>query len=288
MIKITRFFYIHILMVPLLIVAFVTKSQMTFFIAYSVVLVHELCHLLTALILGVKVYSIVAMPFGMTVRLDSCVLRTPKKEAAIAAAGPLSNGLMLVLGIGCFGREEPSLNAYIFLFVNASMLLLNLIPVPPLDGGRLLRAAVLYRVGLMPAAKIMRRISYVCISLICLAGLFLLFYFHGNPSLIMIGAFLGYNFANEKKGSDLLIMQELLCEKEKEQQNGLIPTKLLCIRGKTPAKRILKKLNFSTFYIIAVLDSHMRIEKVITEQEVLRAIMTAGYNISAHDACLLK
>ena len=86
MIKITRFFYIHLLVVPLIVIAFLTKSQMTFFITYGIVLLHELCHLFAALCLGVKVYSIIVMPFGMTLRLDSSVMRTPKKEAAITTA----------------------------------------------------------------------------------------------------------------------------------------------------------------------------------------------------------
>ena len=99
MIPITRYFYIHILIIPLIVLSFLTGSQMTFFISFGVVLIHELCHLLTAICLGVKVYSIIVMPFGMTVRLDSSVIKTPKKEVLIALAGPLSNGIMLLVAV---------------------------------------------------------------------------------------------------------------------------------------------------------------------------------------------
>ncbi len=287
MIKITRFFYVHILVIPLLFVAFVTKSQMTFFLSYGIVFIHELCHLLAAVCLGVKVYSLIVLPFGMTVRLDPAVVRAPKKEAAIAAAGPLSNAILLLLG-GLLPDPAPSMNKYLFLIINGAMLLLNLLPIPPLDGGRILRAVVVRNVGLMPAAKVVRRISFIFIGLICVSGIFLLLFFHGNPSLIMIGAFLLFGLINEQKNSELLMMRELLYNKETQRKDGLIPTKLLCIRASTPAKQILKKLNLSTFYIIAIIDDEMRIMKTVTERDFIHAVMTNGYGICAGDVLMLK
>ncbi len=286
MIKITRFFYIHVLVLPLIFAAFLTKSQMTFFITYGIVLIHELCHLMMALCLNVKVYSIIVMPFGMTLRLDSSVMRTPKKEAAIALAGPASNALMLLFGYLFYDVYAPSLNFYLFLVVNAAMLILNLIPVPPLDGGRILRAAVIKYAGLIPAAKVMRRISCIFIGIICVSGILLLIFFRGNPSLIMIGAFLLYNLADEKKNSDILIMREMIYEKEKLKCDSLIPSKIICVHKNTPAKRILRKLNLSTFYIISVIDDDMRILRTITESDVVRAVTARGYGIASGEVGL--
>ncbi len=287
MIKITRFFYVHVLVIPLLLVAFATKSQMTFFLSYGIVLIHELCHLLAALCLNVKVYAIIVMPFGMTVRLDPAVVQAPKKEALIALAGPLSNAIMLLFGT-VFLSTTPSLNNDLFLIINAAMLLLNLLPIPPLDGGRILRSAVVQNIGLMSAAKVIRRVSYACIGIICAAGIFLLLFFHGNPSLIMIGAFLLFHLANEQKNSELLMMRALLYKKETRRKDGLIPTKLLCIRAGTPAKQILKKMNLSTFYMIAVIDEEMRIMKIVTERDFIHAVTANGYGICAGDVLFLK
>ena len=157
------------------------------------------------------------------------------------------------------------------------MLALNLIPVPPLDGGRILRAAVIRYAGLIPAAKIMRWISYVFIGLLCAAGLALFIFFRGYPSLVMIGAFLFYNLADEKKNSDIFIMRELIYEKEKLKSDSLIPSKMICVHKNMPAKHILKKLNLSTFYIISIVDDDMRIVRTVTESDFIRAIVTQGY-----------
>ena len=285
MIRITRFFYIHFLVIPLILLAFLTRSQMTFFVTYGIVLIHELCHLLAAVCFNVKIYSVIVMPFGMTLRLDSSVMRTPKKEAAIALAGPLSNVLMLLAANLYSQIQAASLNFYLFVVINAAMLVLNLIPVPPLDGGRILRAAVVRYAGLIPAARIMRKISYVFIGIICVLGVLLLVFFKGNPSLIMIGAFLIYNLADEKKNSDILIMREMIYEKEKLKQNSLIPSKMICVHQNTPAKYILRKLNLSTFYIVSVIGDDLSILKTVTESDFIRAVTKRGYGILAKDVC---
>jgi len=278
MIKLSRFFYIHILVLPLILVAFLTKSQMTFFLTYGVVLIHELCHLLAALCVNAKVYSIIIMPFGMTLRLDSSLIRSPKKEVIVAMAGPVSNICMLLVGI-LFYRFFPSLNGLLFLFINLAMLLLNLMPVPPLDGGRILRAAVIHKMGLFPALKVLRRTSYAFIALILAAGVVVLILFRGNPSLIMVSAFLLYSLADEKKNSDMLIMRELLYDKEKLKRDALIPSKTMCVHKDMPAKYILRKLNLGTFYIITILDNNMSILKTVTESDFIRAVAAHGYGI---------
>ncbi len=278
MVKITRFLYINILILPLILVAFFTKSQMTFFIAFGTVLIHELCHLFAALILDVRVYSVIIMPFGMTLRIDNSVLKTPEKEALIALAGPISNAVMLMLAYIFKGNSE---NYYLFLVINYALFILNLLPVPPLDGGRIMRCIIIKNAGLMPGLRIMRKISKCFIFIILALGVLLIFVSRANVSLVMIGAFLLYNLADEKKNSDVLIMRELIYEKEKLKENSLIPCKLLCIHKNTPARRVLRKLNLSTFYIITIVDDDLKILRTVTESDFLRGVTQNGYSVTA-------
>lgn len=282
MLRITKHFYIHILILPLLLLSWRMGSLSTFFICYGVVLIHELCHLIAALFLDVKVYSVIVLPFGMTVRMDSSVIRTPKKEALIALAGPLSNGVMLTVSLFA-GLASDTLNTALFAVINFAMLILNLLPVPPLDGGRILRAIIMSYTGLIPAGRLMRRISFFFIAVILIVGIFLLIFFRGNPSLIMISAFLLYSFFDETKNSDILVMHEISHEKEKLSTSSFIPTKVLCIHADTPAKKILKKINLSTFFIIHIIDDNMHILRTVTERDFLRGLAKKGYNICAKD-----
>lgn len=281
MIRITRHLYIHFMVVPMMILAFVLNSQMTFFISFGVVLIHEIAHLLTALVLNVDVKSIEILPFGMTLRLDSFVVRTPKKEIAIALSGPLSNIVMLVLSEIFMKKYGAKLNLLIFTVVNWSVLLLNLFPIPPLDGGRVLRALVIKYAGIMTSAKIIKKISCVFLIIIWTAGIFLVIYTKGNPSLCIIGAFLIFSLVEEKKFSDLLIAQEIIYEKEKFKKLNMIPTRTISVRENTPAMKIIKKLNYSNFFVIYIVNDNMKIVNVATERDFLRAVKKYGYRASA-------
>lgn len=90
---------------------------------------HEAGHLAALYLLRVPV-------LGMELRGTGAVLHTgqmhPVKEAVCTAAGPLANALLLF----AFFRRFPPLA-----LVNLVLLVYNLLPIYPLDGGRLLRIA---------------------------------------------------------------------------------------------------------------------------------------------------
>jgi len=89
-------------------------------------------------------------PFGYAkpVPVDYSRLRNPKKQMGfVAAAGPLANfamgmGWMLLFIIGLKFVHEPFLIevARAGVLTNAAMCAFNLIPLPPLDGGRIVTA----------------------------------------------------------------------------------------------------------------------------------------------------
>lgn len=279
MIRITRFLYINILLVPMLVLAYVLNSQMTFFMSFGIVLIHELFHLFFALLLGVEIKSVVILPFGMTLRLEKDVIRYPKKEILIAVAGPLANFIMIALGQFFCQEWHNNLNFLLFMIINWSVLFINLIPVPPLDGGRILRALMIRSKGLVGSSGILLKISKFFVVIVFVLGIFVLIKTHGNPSLCIIGAFLVFSLVEEKRTSDLLIMNELIYEKEKFRERSIIPTSFLTINHRAPAKKILRKLNLSTFYIIYIVDDNLKIVKTATESDFVRAVRKKGYSV---------
>lgn len=281
MVRITKFFYIHILLVPMLILAFVLKSQTTFFICFGVVLIHELFHLFAAIFAGVRVKSIVVLPFGMTLRLDESVIRHPKKEIIIAAAGPFANVLMLLVSDVVLKTQGGNLNLLIFTVSNWSVLLLNLLPVPPLDGGRILRAAVIRQSGLISATRKMYKISRFFAVFVCILGILAMIISKSNPSLCVIGAFLIFSIVEEKRNADILIASELINEKEKFRDKKLIKSVTITIRENAPAASVIRKINLSCFYVIYVVDENMKIVKTATESDFIRAVKKYGYSVSA-------
>lgn len=93
------------------------------------------------------------------VPINPSLFRHPRRDMAwVAAAGPLSNGVMLLLWLAGYvwlshqlslpGLPVPdwqalaSAMALAGVMINAVLMVLNLLPVPPLDGGRILRSLV--------------------------------------------------------------------------------------------------------------------------------------------------
>jgi len=279
MLRITRFLYIHILLAPMIILSYYLGSLNTFFMSFGVVLIHEIFHLIAALIMGVSVKSIIILPFGMTIRLSKDLIKYPKKEIVIALAGPMANALMLFLS----QFQMQNANLMVFKVINWAVLIMNLFPVPPLDGGRVLRAVVFRQAGIMNGAKIMQKISKVFVGVVFLLGVAVAVYTGGNPSLMTIGGFLVFSVIEEKRNSDFLIMHSLINEKEKFRNKKLIPTLVMCVNVDTSAKTVIRRLNLSTFYVIHIIDENQRIIKTATESDFIRAVKRRGFSVKAEE-----
>lgn len=98
MIKIGRL-EVSWLMVPFLVVVYFTGSAVSTCIAYAVVFMHELAHIMAAKKYGVKVGAFVVMPFGVNMRLKDNVIKNLAHEINICLAGPCMNFILLILGL---------------------------------------------------------------------------------------------------------------------------------------------------------------------------------------------
>lgn len=118
------------------------------FLFFSSVLAHEFGHALAAQAEGIRVSCIVLFSLGGMAHIEY-EPRTPRSEFRIVAAGPFAN---LVLGalffiIGWAARLDSPLVYILGIYlaeVNLMLAAFNLLPAYPMDGGRLLRAALWY------------------------------------------------------------------------------------------------------------------------------------------------
>jgi Zn-dependent protease len=137
-------------------------------VLFSIVLLHELGHALAARRYGIPTQDIVLLPIGGVARL-SRMPEKPMEELVVALAGPAVNMAFALLltpvvlvgsGVDLFLGTLPPVDSIAsptplgfatFLFVvNVSLLLFNLIPAFPLDGGRVLRSLLAFR---LPRAR---------------------------------------------------------------------------------------------------------------------------------------
>ena len=115
--------------------------------------VHEGAHLLAARLAGVGVSRLRLMPFGGAIDMENPYALSPARVIAVAAAGPLSNCVLLFLAAAlAHWRVIAPEFALALMRVNAALMLFNLLPALPLDGGRMLVALLSRRMSRACAA----------------------------------------------------------------------------------------------------------------------------------------
>jgi Zn-dependent protease len=168
---------------------------------FACVLLHELGHALMARSYGIGTRDITLLPIGGVARLER-MSEHPREEIAIAVAGPLVNvviaaGLwlgMVTAGLSPFvlsrSHEMASAvsNGHGFLALlfqaNVGLVLFNMIPAFPMDGGRVFRALLSLGVGRLRGTEIAVALSKVVALLFIAAGLW-----WGQYFLPVIGVF---------------------------------------------------------------------------------------------------
>jgi len=179
-------------------------TLLSLLLLFALVLLHELGHSLVAQRLGVKIRSITLMPLGGLALMDA-LPRRPRDEMLIALAGPAVNLVLAAPVLLAFALAKGPLDLAVllgdslparFLYANLALALFNLVPAFPLDGGRVLRAALALRLPYLRATE-----RAVLLGRI-IAGLMILLPLLGPQYLLLglIGVFLFVAGGRELRG----------------------------------------------------------------------------------------
>lgn len=210
-----RIHYLFVLFVGFLVIrqAMIDVEQNTFgapillsflLLLFGFVLLHELGHSLMALRFGIPVRDITLWPLGGIARLER-IPETPRVELAIAIAGPAVNVAIVLLLLPFslvyapdFWSEALQLRPTSLLshcmLANLFMAGFNFIPAFPMDGGRVLRGLLGYRMDFVRATTIAVRVGRVfALSFIVFGAL------RGNPMLLLVGVFILLLGAHEER-----------------------------------------------------------------------------------------
>ena len=153
-----------------------------------IIIVHELGHLGASLYFKWNTGKIVIYPFGGCCKFDEKINRPLKEELIILLSGPLTQSVFcFIVGYLTTKGLMTYRNFSIFKSYHYTLLLFNLMPIYPLDGGRLLNILINY---LMPFKKGNKIVIFISVSIILVT-----MFFYKNLNFTMMG---------------ILIMSELL------------------------------------------------------------------------------
>ncbi|WJQ83454.1 M50 family metallopeptidase [Brevibacillus brevis] len=148
-------FRIHLLFWAVIGLSVVTGHFLEVITLFVIVLIHELGHVAMARELGWTVKEVQLLPFGGVATMEDSYATDPLDEIVVALAGPFLNMVMMAASylfwfMGIWTEEW----ARFFLVSNLTIALFNLLPIWPLDGGRILLAVLCWFMSYRQATMI--------------------------------------------------------------------------------------------------------------------------------------
>lgn len=161
---------------------------------FASVVAHELGHALTARFFGIETRQILLLPIGGVAQIEQKHMR-PRVELLVALAGPivsflLAGSLFTFAAIG--GDVSPDTFLGSLAWTNLGLAVFNMLPAFPMDGGRVLRAALSARIGHRRATRIAATIGKAGAVIFGALGLYT-----GHFMLMLMAAFLYFAARSE-------------------------------------------------------------------------------------------
>ncbi|NSW89512.1 MAG: peptidase M50 [Firmicutes bacterium] len=256
---------------------------------------HEAAHIITAVILGIKVNGIRVLPVGLNAIIEEDFSPLWKK-VLVYLSGPAANGILYVAGIlalkymyaaniyGCKYITVMSaykINIMNFINVNLYLTIFNILPVVPLDGSRILINILISGKGIYVAHKYIKKLSAVFAIVFIFIGFIQLFYSSFfNYSLITIGIYIIIQIISKGAEAAFMNMKQIIFRRSRLLKKGIYPVRDLVAVKTMPLGDVLKNMDFDRFHIIYVLDENFRILKMYTEQEIVDAVINYNSEIT--------
>lgn len=245
-----------------------------------VVLLHEAAHAFAAVFLGYNLEEVKLFPLGGAIRIGGMFQLDPGIEIIIALAGPVMN-IFLVLFTFWFGIHGlvQDLAVDFFVAINVIMAIFNLLPALPMDGGRILRALLSYRWGIVKATHavwVMGRL--LAVLLVLLAA----FSAAASPFVItMLAAAVFLFFAGEyeRKMAAPIVLGQVERKKSLLKNRGPLKSKTMAAAYNTHCKKIISRFVPGYYHIVYVIGEDGQVLGRVGEQEILNGMMRYGYNV---------
>lgn len=257
---------------------------------FTCVLMHEFGHALAARRYGVKTRSIVLLPIGGVAQLDG-IPEKPVQELIVAAAGPLVNVaivLLLLPAILFMDLDDISIGGTGMVFVkniiatvfvsNIALVIFNLIPAFPMDGGRMLRAILALRINYTRSTLIAARIGQGVAVLFIASGVLYwsgLVHFSAGATLPLIGIFVLIGAEAEYK-----------MVKNKHPESGLLVSDAVqhsfaSVKPSDTLKDAIRQTNEKEDIIV---HESGKVSGVLTRYDIMKSMALKGSDTLVEDA----
>lgn len=119
----------------IIILYILTKNIEVFAMSFIFILLHELGHAITGITLGLKIKKININVLGLSIEFENYGKERINNKIIIDIAGPAINIISFIIAV-IFKKEEIA-------YINILLAIINLLPIYPLDGGRIVKNVLL-------------------------------------------------------------------------------------------------------------------------------------------------
>lgn len=195
---IKNIFKINPLVYVFIVLSILTASFREVFIISTLIIIHELGHTLMAYILGIKINEIYIYPLGGISKFNMDLNISIKKELLILINGPIFQHIAYLILLVLLPTKRDLINTYHY-----SILMFNLLPIYPLDGGKIVKLVLNKIISYKNSLKIIIYLSYLVTGLLLITN-------KKNISLFIMITLLLILITKEKNKIDYIYNKYLL------------------------------------------------------------------------------
>jgi Zn-dependent proteases len=244
------------------------------FTLFLIVLVHEIGHVVVARSFDLTVREVKLLPFGGVAEMEDAGSIPAAQDALIAIAGPLQNVWMGLAAWVCgqLGWWDAEWAAYVWQ-ANLMIGLFNLLPIYPLDGGKLMQAAFSYGFNYYAMMKWTSRISIALSTL--MIGYAISTTFQSDAgiqlNLLVVGLFLLLTNWTYYRNIPYLFVRFLM-HRDRVAVRTIARGSLarpIIVNLKQPIIAVVRLLWREQYHLIYLMELEGRIVKVVPEKEIV-------------------
>ncbi|MGO4372630.1 M50 family metallopeptidase [Paenibacillus sp. 2TAB19] len=270
---------VHPLFVMIMLASVFTGYFAELLTLFLLVIVHELGHVIMARSFGWTVREVKLLPFGGVAEVEEAGGVSAAEDAMVAIAGPLQNLWMGLAAWGCgqLGLWDADWATYVWK-ANLMIGMFNLLPIYPLDGGKLLQAALSYVMNYYSMLIWSARISLLLSACMIIGSLLpWLIYADGiQLNLLVVGFFLIMTNWTYSRNRPFLFYRFLM-------HRGRVAARVLTrgeqaspliVSGRQSILSVARLFRRERYHLIYLVEPYDKQVKVLPEQTIVEGCLS--------------